>query len=91
MSFIVGFAGILLQSGSSWKDVRRFTVAQLKEFGFGRSSAIEPMIEEEAEKLIKILRTKLKRPLSTEHLFNISVFNVLWSMISGQRFELDDP
>ena len=77
-------------SGSTWKEVRKFTLSQLKEGGVGTKN-LEPMIEEEVKEMMGILRTKLNSPLNTKHLFNVPAFNVLWHVISSQRFSLDDP
>jgi len=49
------------------------------------------MIEEEAEELILILRSHMNKPLSTELFFNLPAFNVLWQLISSQRFKFQDP
>ena len=49
------------------------------------------MIEEEAEELILILRSQVNQPMSTELFFNLPAFNVLWQLISQQRFTLNDP
>ena len=49
------------------------------------------MIEEEAEELILILRSQVNKPFSTELFFNLPAFNVLWQLISRQRFTFQDP
>ena len=48
------------------------------------------MIEEEAEDVILILRSHMNESMSTELFFNLPAFNVLWQLISGQRFEFQD-
>ena len=75
--FSYPFQGFLGQSGEAWREIRKFTVTQLKEFGFGTRS-LEPMIEEEAEELILILRSQVNTPFRTEMFFNLPAFNVLW-------------
>ena len=80
----------MAQSGEAWREIRKFTVTQLKEFGFGTRS-LEPMIEEEAEELFQMLRSQVNRPFKTEMFFNLPAFNVLWQLISRQRFQFNDP
>ena len=54
-------SGIILTSGAKWKVHRRFAVNALQEFGVGRSS-FEQNILEEAQELIKIFKEKNSHP-----------------------------
>jgi cytochrome P450 len=62
----------------------------LKEFGFGKSS-MEELIQEEIKQLCGSFDEQLDHPMSLDMVFNSSVVNALWTIISGTRFELDDP
>jgi hypothetical protein len=43
------------------------------------------------EEMINYLDKQVDHPLSMNQIFNISVINGLWTLISGSKFELDDP
>jgi len=82
--------GILFSSGDDWSEQRRFSLQNLRDFGFGKSSMTE-MIHEEVEKFKNVLRKDLGKPKSLSLIFNISVVNALWKIITGKTLELDDP
>jgi hypothetical protein len=82
-------------SGETWKEIRRFTARGLKEFGFGRKMALESQIQAEISALI--LHLSKKASLNDgilaidSHDFSASSINILWSLVAGERFALDDP
>lgn len=51
--------GLLQSSGSEWLEQRRFTMKQLKDLGFGKSS-MEDMINDEVDKLVKFLEKVIR-------------------------------
>ena len=52
---------------------------------------MEDLIQEEIRELCSHLNTKLDQPLSVYLIYNLSVVNALWTLISGSRFSLTDP
>ena len=46
--------GLLASTGKEWQEQRRFTMRQLRDLGFGKSS-MEDAINDEVEKLVKLL------------------------------------
>ncbi|XP_059211948.1 cytochrome P450 2K1-like isoform X2 [Centropristis striata] len=68
--------GVIWSNGEEWKDLRRFALINLKDFGMGKS-AIEDKIIEECDKLKEMLKTFKG--------------NIICSMVYGYRFEYDDP
>lgn len=52
------------------------------------------MMEEELRELMSRLNSKLESEGNTvcmQQFFNISVLNIIWSMVAGVRFNHDDP
>ena len=82
--------GFIVKEGETWKELRRFSIRQLKDLGLG-SKSLESAMEEEVRELMGQLRSKVGVAFSTHGFFNIPVVNVLWEIISGERFNHDDP
>ncbi|XP_018572226.1 probable cytochrome P450 303a1 [Anoplophora glabripennis] len=85
--------GILLVDQSFWYEQRRFSIRQLREFGFGRRN-MSTLIEEETQELVNyILRTihdKDSLIFEMTTLFNVHVLNTLWRMLAGVRYKHED-
>ena len=81
--------GIVFSHGEEWSQQRRFTMRRLRDFGLGKSS-MEDMISEEVGDLLKLLDQKLNKPLEVRYIFNLSIINGLWKIVTGTRFHLED-
>lgn len=76
--------------GEYWQEQRRFSLKTLKHLGLGKNS-MALSIETEASEMVKFLRVKSEHGLiEMDKLFDISVLNLIWTLLAGQRFELDD-
>nr|APH81384.1 cytochrome P450 CYP3075C1 [Tigriopus kingsejongensis] len=83
--------GILLSHGPEWVEQRRFTLKQLREFGFGKSS-MEDMVNEAVDKLLESYSQTLNQPMEVNLTVNVSVISALWRIVVGESFEdLDHP
>lgn len=51
---------------------------------------METQIEEETKELIESLRKRCSEPIDMHDTFDVGVINVLWAMMAGTRFALDD-
>ncbi|XP_019114673.1 cytochrome P450 2K1-like isoform X1 [Larimichthys crocea] len=82
--------GVLWSNGDSWKEMRRFALTNLRDFGMGKK-ACEDKIIEECERLIEVF-TKFKgKAFDNSRPVNYAVSNIICSIVYGSRFEYDDP
>jgi methyl farnesoate epoxidase/farnesoate epoxidase len=87
-------SGILWGRDEAHKEMRRFSIRTLRDFGFGKQTSQEAVIEDEVMELFSRLNSRLESEgniICMQQFFNISVLNILWSMMAGVRFSHDDP
>ncbi|XP_050700522.1 cytochrome P450 2C15-like isoform X2 [Eriocheir sinensis] len=82
--------GIISTNGDAWKNQRRFTLRTLRDLGFGRNS-LEPIMQEELDELLQLLRRRQGEKVNMEMIFNVSIVNVIWAITIGKRYSYDDP
>ncbi|KAM3597439.1 uncharacterized protein V6R79_004542 [Siganus canaliculatus] len=82
--------GILFANGESWKEMRRFALSTLRDFGMGKRTAEEKIIEE-CHYLTKTLEEQKGKPYDAKCLCNYATSNIICSIVYGSRFEYDDP
>ncbi|XP_070704107.1 cytochrome P450 2K1-like [Pempheris klunzingeri] len=82
--------GILFANGESWKEMRRFALSTLKDFGMGKRLA-EDKILEESRYLIQKFEEHKGKPFDTTCPVNYATSNIISSIVYGSRFEYDDP
>ena len=58
-------SGIICASGTPWKEVRRFVLRNLRDFGFGKSS-MEEMFHTEVTQFCQMLASKEGEPVSLQ-------------------------
>lgn len=81
--------GIAFSNGERWKVLRRFSVQILRNFGMGKRS-IEERILEEGSFLLEVLRKTEGKPFDPVFILSRSVSNIICSVIFGSRFDYDD-
>lgn len=81
--------GIVFCEGPLWQKQRKFSLQHLKNFGYGRKE-MEEAILEEAKDLMAALKKQCHQPIWMHTAFDTSVINVLWAMIAGRRYSIDD-
>uniref|UniRef100_A0AAY4DQP6 Cytochrome P450 n=1 Tax=Denticeps clupeoides TaxID=299321 RepID=A0AAY4DQP6_9TELE len=80
--------GIVISNGERWRQMRRFTLTTLRDFGMGRKK-MESWIQEESKHLVDLLREN-KSPFDPSFFLSRAVSNVICALVFGQRFSYKD-
>ncbi|KAM3930498.1 cytochrome P450 2K4-like [Leptodactylus fuscus] len=82
--------GIILANGDNWKVMRRFTLSTLRDYGMGKKT-IENKIIEEAESLVQKFRSYEGKPFNNLNNVNSAVANIIVAILLNRRFDYEDP
>ncbi|XP_055507622.1 cytochrome P450 2K1-like isoform X1 [Leucoraja erinacea] len=81
--------GISFGHGESWKQMRRFTLMTLRNFGMGKKT-IEDKITEEAKYLVQEIESHQDQPFDTSVPVTSAMANIICSIVFGERFDYRD-
>lgn len=82
--------GIVNTEGQDWEELRRFTLRQLRDFGFGRNTMEESIMLEVTE-LIEWLKEVENKPVeNVKEKLTFAVINSVWSICTGERYKHND-
>uniref|UniRef100_A0A8B9HCF9 Uncharacterized protein n=1 Tax=Astyanax mexicanus TaxID=7994 RepID=A0A8B9HCF9_ASTMX len=81
--------GLVIGNGERWRQLRRFTLTTLRDFGMGRKR-IENWIQEEIKHLHNSLRETKSAPFDPTFIVSRAVSNVICALVFGQRFRYED-
>ncbi|XP_075692263.1 cytochrome P450 2B11-like [Rhinoderma darwinii] len=87
-SVIKGY-GIIDSNGERWKQMRRFALTTLRNFGMGKRS-IEQRIQEEAQFLVEEFSKTEGKSFDPTFLLGCSISNIICSIVFGKRFSYND-
>ncbi|XP_077367235.1 cytochrome P450 2K1-like isoform X2 [Festucalex cinctus] len=82
--------GVIWANGDSWKEMRRFALSNLRDFGMGKK-VCEDKIVEESQHLLGVIRNFKGEAFDTTQPINYAVSNIICSIVYGNRFDYDDP
>ncbi|XP_056297234.1 cytochrome P450 2G1-like [Pseudoliparis swirei] len=81
--------GLAMSNGERWRQLRRFTLTTLRDFGMGRKG-MEEWIQEESTHLLARIDDTKATPFNPTYFLSCSVSNVICCMVFGQCFSYDD-
>ncbi|XP_059931281.1 cytochrome P450 2C15-like [Gadus macrocephalus] len=81
--------GLAISNGERWKQLRRFTLSTLRDFGMGRKG-MEDWIKEESRHLVDRITSTKASPFDPTFLMSCTVSNVICCLVFGERFSYDN-
>ncbi|XP_014667028.1 PREDICTED: cytochrome P450 2U1-like [Priapulus caudatus] len=76
--------------GDKWRKLRRLTLSALRDFGMGKASLEEKVLEEMEAVTEEFMATQAK-PFNPKRIFKNAASNVICSINFGSRYQYTDP
>ncbi|XP_044145775.1 cytochrome P450 2C14-like [Bufo gargarizans] len=86
----LGNNGVVFSNGENWKVMRRFTLSTLRDYGMGKKT-IEDKIIEEAECLVQKFKSYKGKPFDNLTSINAAVANIIVAILLSHRFDYENP
>ncbi|XP_008634709.1 cytochrome P450 2D14 [Corvus cornix cornix] len=80
---------VVARYGHVWKELRRFALSTLRNFGMGKKS-LEERVVEEAGFLCSAVKSKEGKSFDIHVLLNNAVCNIICTIVFGDRFDYGD-
>ncbi|KAL7989365.1 hypothetical protein Chor_012031 [Crotalus horridus] len=81
--------GLASTNDKKWKELRRFTLSTLRDFGMGKKRMSE-RVQEEALCLVEEMAATKGQPFDPRRIFSSAVSNVICAVVFGNRFDYKD-
>ncbi|XP_009461450.1 PREDICTED: cytochrome P450 2C5-like [Nipponia nippon] len=81
--------GIVSNNEKKWRELRRFTLSTLRDFGMGKSS-MSQRVQQEAQHLVELLANLKGNTFEPVTMFRHAVANVICSVVFGSRYSYSD-
>ncbi|KAG7480377.1 cytochrome P450 2F3-like [Solea senegalensis] len=81
--------GLAISNGDRWRQLRRFTLMTLRDFGMGRKG-MEEWIQEEGKHLVAHINSNNGASFDPSYVIRYSVSNVIGCLVFGQRSSYGD-
>lgn len=82
-------AGILFTEGEEWKEQRKFSRQQLRDFGFGTKS-MKDYVEKAIAETVKIIKDSNGVASDPKIWFSWTATNIVMRIVAGDDFEKTD-
>uniref|UniRef100_A0A3B4ANJ9 Cytochrome P450, family 2, subfamily Y, polypeptide 3 n=1 Tax=Periophthalmus magnuspinnatus TaxID=409849 RepID=A0A3B4ANJ9_9GOBI len=79
---------LAISNGERWRQLRRFTLTTLRDFGMGRKP-MDMWIQEESKHLMTRINT-LDKPFDPTFILSQTVSNVICCLVFGERFDYEN-
>ncbi|XP_069071503.1 cytochrome P450 2J2-like isoform X1 [Pleurodeles waltl] len=87
---LMGEKGVILTSGHTWQQQRRFDLMTFRNLGLGKKG-LEHRIQDEAQHLLETLTREKGNPIDPSRCLVHTVCNVISCVVFGRRFHVEDP
>uniref|UniRef100_A0A3B4AQ67 Uncharacterized protein n=1 Tax=Periophthalmus magnuspinnatus TaxID=409849 RepID=A0A3B4AQ67_9GOBI len=81
--------GVGISNGERWRQLRRFTLSTLRDFGMGRKP-MDMWIQEESKHMIAHINTLKGKPFDPTFILSKTVSNVICCLVFSERFRSED-
>ncbi|NXT46944.1 CP2C1 protein, partial [Pluvianellus socialis] len=81
--------GFVSKNEKKWRELRRFTLSTLRDFGMGKSS-MSQRVQQEAQHLVELLAKLKGKAFEPMTMFRHAAANVICSVVFGSRYSYSD-